>query len=145
MPNIRQNGVKISKSSVTFIPTLKGRFRQSTLATSQACARHAQVLFISFVYKSFGMFFEKPSRPFRQINLKNTVFGVATFSKTVFYFRVRFRFSFLFHSFLCWHFSRKKDFKHNSSPWVILVIWTQQQKSFLILWKQCIIVTQIWE
>ena len=50
-----------------------GRFRQSTLATSHACARHAQVLLIFLLYKSFWMFFEKPSRPFRQINLRSTV------------------------------------------------------------------------
>jgi len=50
-----------------------GRFRQSTLATSHTCARHAQVLLIILVYKSFWMFFEKPSRPFWQINLRSTV------------------------------------------------------------------------
>jgi len=50
-----------------------GRFRQSTLATSHACARHAQVSLIFLVYKRFWMFFEKPSRPFRHINLRSTV------------------------------------------------------------------------
>jgi len=50
-----------------------GRFRQRTLATSHACARHAQVLLIFLLYKSFWMFFEKPSRPVRQINLRSTV------------------------------------------------------------------------
>jgi len=45
-----------------------GRFRQSTLAMLRA--RHAQVLLISLVYKSFFRFFEKPSRPFQQINLR---------------------------------------------------------------------------
>ena len=31
------------------------------------------MILVSLVYKSFWMFFEKPSRPFRQINLRNTV------------------------------------------------------------------------